>query len=666
MSSEVSQVRVAKKPPLFEQFFELGSHDSVSPFITPESRSWGKDLSLKASIFSAFLLLGAFLLSFLPQWQPISNIFLLGVYFFVGLPSLIESLEDLGDFQVNIDVLMTLAAFSSVLIGSGLEGGLLLVLFAISHAMEDAVRSKAKSAISSLHKLSPTCATVVGEDGLLVERAISEITVGTKILVKSDQVIPLDGEVLEGTSSVNLVHITGENFPVRKQPGDDVQAGARNLEGALTIEVHRISSDSTLARIIQLVTQAQDAKPKLQQWFQKLSRRYATTIILLAAFFSLTFPFIFSIPFFGVDGSIYRSLAFLIAASPCALIIAIPIAYLSAISVCARRGILLKGGITLDAISQCKAFAFDKTGTLTTGDLNLILIEQVGHNEDVKVAFDVAYAMERNAVHPIAKAILNHDQKAEKVHLTDYKSIPGYGLEAIAHLDSGDQAAYIGHPDFIMDKLPRHQSDLLSQRSEKIKKEGMLLAVLLLGESLYLFQFSDTPRQKVRKTLQKLRDHWKLKLVMLTGDHEESAKRIAKELNLDDYRANLRPEHKLEIVGKIAQETPLAMVGDGVNDAPALARATVGIGMGKVGTTAAIDASDVILLHDNVELLDWLFGKAIKTQRIVKQNLTLATAAILFASIPALSGIVPLWLAVILHEGGTVLVGLNALRLLRD
>jgi len=653
------------RPQIFEEYFELGQKETSSPFITPQTRSWGAALYLKSAFLAAFLLTIAFLLSFHPSTRPLSQLLVIGVYFLAGIPSLIESIEDLLNFEINIDVLMTLAAFSSYFIGSGMEGALLLVLFSLSGAMEDAVRTKAKSAISSLHKLSPTTAFVLTEEGTMIERSVKEIVVNTLIFVKSGQVVPLDGVVVDGLSSVNLVHLTGENFPVRKSKGEEVPSGAKNLEGSLTLKVTRTSADSTLARIIQLVTQAQNAKPRLQRWFDRLSKRYATTIILLSLFFALSFPFLLSIPFFGMEGSVYRALAFLIAASPCALIIALPIAYLSAISVCANQGILLKGGIALDALAKCKAIAFDKTGTLTTGDLTCCSIEGLKSVTDEKIhlALTAAYTLERGAIHPIAKGIDSLAKQAgiKPALLEAFKAIPGYGLEGKIE----KQSVYIGHPDYIFDKIGKEEIPELQERIKEIRKNGQLLAVLLIGREVFLFKFKDTARNKIQATLHALKTHWNMMIVMLTGDHEESAKRIAVELGIDDYRSNLKPEEKLALVAALSEEKGLAMVGDGINDAPALARATVGICMGQVGTTAAMEASDIVLLNDNIELLDWLFAKAKKTQTIVLQNLLIALSAILLASISALAGIVPLWLAVILHEGGTILVGLNALRLLK-
>lgn len=658
-----------KRPQLFfDEFFELGQQETSSPFITPETRRWGAYLPLKTSIIATCCLIVSFLLSWFPTLMPLSYLALAMVYFLAGVPSLIESLEEIAAYEINIDMLMTLAAFSSVLIGSGMEGGLLLVLFSLSGSMEEFVTSKAKSSISSLHKLSPTKACVINSEGILLDRSIKDITIGTLILVKSGQIVPLDGIVMEGTSSVNLVHLTGENNPITKSKGDEVPAGARNMEGTLTLKITRTSADSTLARIIQLVTQAQVERPVLQRWFDKTSKTYAITIILLSAFFAITLPVILNIPFFGIEGSVYRALAFLIAASPCALIIAIPIAYLSAIGACARQGILLKGGVTLDALSKCSVIAFDKTGTLTTGQLVLEGIERIGKTtiEDKQV-LAIAYAMEKNTLHPIAKAIVAYgeEHKLPAIPLTGYSSVPGYGLMATFNLSGENVEAYIGNPDYITPKVPSSLAKEIHHTIEIISEEGNLVAVLLIKDEVFLLHFRDTLRPGIARTVKELQSDHNLMLLMLTGDHENSAKNIAKEVGIKNYYSNLRPEDKLHYVSQIAAEKGLAMVGDGINDAPALARATVGICMGKIGSTAALDAAEVILLHDNIELLGWLLNKAKKTQSIVNQNLILATAAIIIASLPAIGGFVPLWLAVLLHEGGTVLVGLNGLRLLR-
>lgn len=669
MGSSSSGLQRVHRVVIFDEFFELGLQESSSPFLTPSSRPWAVNLPLKAALLSAVLLISSFALSFMPGYLPIAYLLLVCVYFLAGAHSLIESIQDLANLQINIDVLMTLAAFSSVLIGSGFEGGLLLVLFSLSGSIEAAVTDQAKGSISGLKKLSPSKAVIVKDDGTLIDRSVSDIEVGTIILVKAGEVVPLDGIVIKGSSSVNLVHLTGESIPVPKNIDDQVAAGARNLDGALTIRVTHTSADSTLARIVNLVTQAQEARPQLQRWFDKVSERYAISIILLSLVFTLTMPYVLGLNILGVEGSLYRSLAFLIAASPCALILAIPIAYLSAISVCARQGILLKGGITLDALASCHAIAFDKTGTLTTGNLTCLGMESIGSLTvgESDAALSIAAAMEKNAVHPIAKAIVGYSEEKglALTELQEFKSVPGYGLEATVQYRGKTTKAYIGRFEFVKEYLDPTAVEQINIRIVELKATGELLSIMLVDNSVFLFRFSDAIRPKMRETIQDLYRSGRWRLLMLTGDHITSARKIAKELGLEEYYADLLPEHKLQYVSTLASACGLAMVGDGVNDAPALARATVGICMGKVGSSTAIDAADVVLLHDDLTRLDWLMAKARHTQLIVKQNLGVATGAIIVASLSALAGIIPLWAAVVMHEGGTVLVGLNALRLLK-
>ncbi len=647
-------------PYIFDEFFTSGKEESISPFLTEGSRKWGRNLSLKSSILAGIFLLLAFITSF--HFPDLSNLFLLIVYFLAGTPALIGTIEDIKNFEINIDVLMTLAAFLSFLIGSQIEGGLLLVLFAFSGAMEETVSKKAKGALINLTKLAPTTAIVIQEDGTLIETALRDIEVGSMLLVKAGELIPLDGNVKEGHSFVNLQHLTGESVPVSKKTGDTVQAGSRNLDGTLTIETTRSSQNSTLSKIIQLINQAQEMKPKVQRLLDRFGKPYAMTIILLSALFAAAFPYLFSIPFLGIEGSMYRGLAFLIAASPCALIIATPTAYLSAISACARKGILLKGGTTLDAFASCKCIAFDKTGTLTTGELTCIGVECLDGEEcTAEEAIGLAATLERHVNHPMALAIQDYakKKKAPLTRITEFKSVAGFGLQGKAEIGGTLKSLWIGNQEFIAPKF--HHKDFSSLTAARDE----MVTYLLIEQTLFAFHFLDKLRPGIRETLKRLKDSANLTLTMLTGDHKRSAQAVAKELGISNFYADLRPEHKLETVSSLSESGGLAMVGDGVNDAPALARATVGISLGKIGSATAVDASDIVFLHDDLSRIDWLYAKAQKTVGIVKQNLTLALCVITLATTPALLGFIPLWLAVILHEGGTVLVGLNSLRLLK-
>jgi heavy metal translocating P-type ATPase len=643
-----------KTPYLFDEFFASEHEESISPFLTPTSRKWSRNLTLKSAASAAFLLALSFSLSF--THPSLSYLFLSFVYFLSGVPALIASLHDLQKLQLNIDVLMTLAAFIAVAIGSGLEGALLLVLFELSHSLEDTVSRKAHSALHNLNHIAPKFAHIQDGD-LTYEKALRDITIGETILVKQGEIAPLDGQVLSGTSSVNLVHLTGETLPDLMEPGDTIPAGARNLDSALLIRVLRTSSDSTLSRIVQLITAAQEAKPRLQRWLDRFGKTYAATIIILTLLFALTLPLLLSIPYDGFEGSIYRALAFLIAASPCALIIATPTAYLSAISACARKGILLKGGITLDALASCRAIAFDKTGTLTTGDLLCQSIEPIGPSTlTTDQALSLAAALERHVVHPIASAItkLAASKNLPLPPIQQFHSTPGHGLTALYN----NIPISLGRPEFIT-------SPLLTSWLQH-QPHNQLLAILSYNNQLFAFRFTDQLRAQTPALIHTLQTKNKLHTIMLTGDRAANAHHIASLLNIQTIYSDLRPEDKLNKVAALSTQTHLAMVGDGINDAPALARATVGISMGRIGSATAVDASDVVLLNDELHHLSWLFTKATHTQTIVKQNLALALTVICLATTPALLGLIPLWIAVLLHEGGTVLVGLNSLRLLRN
>lgn len=655
---------MTKGPYLFEEFFSSDFEESVSPFLTPDSKGFGRSVQLKASIAAAICLACAFGFSF--HLHALSHVFLVLVYFLAGSKSLIDTIEDIKKFDINIDVLMTLAAFLSILIDSALEGGLLLVLFSLSGAMEDVVERKSKSALYRLHEIAPTFAQVILDSGKVVERSIKEISIGTRLMIRPGDVIPLDGLIVKGSSYVNLVHLTGESEPISKKEQDTLQAGSLNLDGSLVIEVIKTSAESTLSRIMKLIHHAQETKPTVQKLLDRFSKPYAITIICLSFAFIVTLPFLFGLPFAGTEGSVYRGLAFLIAASPCAIIIATPTAYLSAISSCARKGVLLKGGISLDALAQCKMIAFDKTGTLTTGNLKCRSFTRLcGSFLSEDEALSIAATLERQAHHPIAKAITEFAATKNLLlhEVASFKAVAGYGLEAKVILKNDTTDVFIGNPDYILSKMP---IDLERKRlvEKAVENTHFPLCVLLVGSDIFMFIFEDELRPGLATHLEKLKEQH-LDLMMVTGDHKQSAFHVAEAAHIDKVYYDLRPEDKLKIITEASSKEHLAMIGDGINDAPALAKALVGISMGQVGSDTAIDASDIVLLQDDLSLLPWVFNKSHATLRIVKQNLTLALGVIVFATTPALLGLIPLWLAVILHEGGTVLVGLNSLRLLK-
>lgn len=641
----------------FDEFFASNMEETLSPFLKESSKKISENLTLKSSLLALFFLILSYIFHFAND--PISSFFLVGVYFLAGTPALIDSLYDLKEFDVNIDVLMTLAALLSALIGNPLEGGLLLVLFALSGGIEENVSYKTKSALNHLNKLSPTLAYVKTSSGHFIQKAIKSVEKNDVILIKAGEIIPLDGQVIDGISSVNMMHITGESIPVTKKLHDEVQAGSKNLDGVLTVLVTKTYQESTLAKIIHLITQAQEAKPQVQKLLDRYGSNYAKTIIFLAFMFSLTLPQIFDMNYFGIEGAIYRSLSFLIAASPCALIIATPTAYLSSISACAKKGILLKGGIILDAFAECKKIAFDKTGTLTTGNLKLEKITSLTPSKfSTDDQLQIAATLEQAVKHPIAEALSleMHKKMLPTLQMENVTTVAGMGVEGVVIFESKKYPVRIGRRSFI---------EQLVKLENFVPQEGKMIAYMAIDSSVTAFYFDDEIKKDLAPVIDGLEKSLGIDVLMLTGDHRVSAENVAKTLGIHEVYSDLKPDDKLNLITDLSTKSHVAMVGDGINDAPSLARAHVGISMGGVGSKTAIDASDIVFLKDDLSLIPWLVKKSRKTKVIVAQNLTLALSVICFASFMALGGVIPLWLAVILHEGGTIVVGLNSLRLLK-
>lgn len=653
----------------FNEFFASGTDETISPFLTSTSRKWAKNLPLRVSLFSAILLAISFVISFYPALNSLCLFLQVVIYFLVGTPAIITAAKEVADFKINIDVLMVFAAFMSIFIHSSMEGALLLVLFSISSSMETFVVTKAKSTLNHLNEIAPTSARVMGIAGKIKEKSIKDVQVGEIIFVRAGEVVPLDGIILEGSSMLNVAHLTGEHVPITVKEGDEIASGAVNLDGSLKLKVSKTGAQSTISRIIKLICDAHGARPKLQTWFDRFSQRYSIFVIISSIAFALLFPLIDPrIGYLTVEGSVYRALAYLIAASPCALIIAVPIAYISSINASAKQGIILKGGITLDTLSQIQAIAFDKTGTLTSGELECLSITDINGkviDTKLKEILSVARSLEQHAIHPIAKAIVSHADKhqAGQAVVNNCRAIPGQGIEGEVNSEGKSCLAAIGNIAYISSKLTDEQKEVLAKYSNT---EGNLITAMIIDRELYIFQFIDHLKPGTEQILRSLREKLNLKLYVLSGDNDLSVKRIARDLSVDRYYGGLKPEDKLRLIEEYSKQEKLAMVGDGINDTPALARASIGIAMGHLGSSMANEVAEVVLIKDDLSLIERLLFKAKKTLFIVKQNVVLASLVIVCVSIPALFGLIPLWLAVICHEGGTVLVGLNSLRLLKN
>ncbi len=641
---------------MIQEFFSSNFEESSHPLLTESSRRWGKNNLLYGSILSALFLLAAY---FSPT--ELSHFFLTFVFFFAGTPALIKTLQNLKKLNVNIEVLMTLAAFLSVLIGKQLEGGLLLVLFALAESIERSVSFKTNETITKLQNSIPSSVFYLDEEDNLLLKSVKDVKIGDKISIQEGMMVPIDGVIIEGKSFISQVQITGENDLIPVGIGDTITSGSINLDGHLFLSVTTTNSRSTLSNILNLIHEAQERKPKIQKFLDRFGKSYSTTIILLSLIFTFLLPLIFGISYSGHGGSIYRSLAFLIAASPCALFISTPTAYLCAISAAARVGVLLKGGTVFDALNKCTSLALDKTGTLTEGKLTVSKIEFYG-TISKEEGLGIAKSLEKVSSHPMAIAIKKHKAPHDKININDITSIPGEGIRGVYQ----GHSVLCGSLTYIKKHLSDNLNDTFSFILEKEINKKHPISALLYKDNLIIFHFFDQLRPEVNNLMKRLKKNTKLAISILTGDREESAQEIANLLNIDKVYAALTPEKKVEIVSKMSETSNVAMVGDGTNDSAAIKRSTVGIVMGEIGSSISIESADIILLSDKISLLEWLFDKASQTVRIIRQNIIFALSVIFFVSIPSLFGLIPIWLAVTLHEGSTILVGLNSLRLLKN
>jgi heavy metal translocating P-type ATPase len=648
-------------PYRFDDYFSSDMEEAVSPFLTKKSRIWAHSLPLKISIIGALFFLFALGIK---HFSPNTGIlFLSFAYFIVGTPSLIQSLDDLFQYNININMLMSVAAIASILLNSPYEGAFLLVLFQLSLSLEKMVNFKAKATLQELKKLQPDKVIIMDEENHPLEKSIHEVEIGEKIVLYAHEIVPLDGKIVKGSSFLNLAHLTGETTPVYKTVGDQVFAGSKNEEGGLIIEVEKKRSDSTLQQIIHLITRAQEAKPKTQILVDQIGKYYSISIFLLTVLLAILLPLIFSFTYLGHNGSFYRALSFMIAASPCALIIATPIAYLSSLSIAAKKGIIIKGAKIFDILTKATTICFDKTGTLTSGELTLEKIIPLIGTKSEKEILSYASALEQFSTHPIAKAIikLSQEKKIIPALIENIQTIKGSGVEASLKENLLTKNIYFGLIEGIKPKLNEKQKKKLE---EGFSEHVGLISILVMGEEMYLLYFSETLRTHAKSLIESLKE-MSLECHMVTGDNLLNAKHVAQKLGIDHVHADLRPEEKLQLISSLSAKKDLIMVGDGINDAPSLSRASVGISLGKEGSATAVDVSDVVLLKNDLSLISYLLQKAKRTQRIVYENLSIASLIILIASIPALLGWIPLWIAVLLHEGGTLIVGLNSLRLLK-
>jgi heavy metal translocating P-type ATPase len=580
------------------------------------------------------------------------------VYLAGGMPAAWRALAALWRERIlDIDLLMVVAAIAAAVVGAPFEGAVLLTLFSISTTLEHRALGRARRAIEALMALRPETALRKRTDGRVVEVPAAELAVGDMVVLRPGARVPADGVIVSGRGGIDEANITGESMPVSKETGAKVFEATVNLDGVLEVSITRTVSDSTIARMILLVTEAQAAKAPSERFSSWFGQRYTVAVmagamLAFAAFYWLGRDW---------EQALYKAATLLVAASPCAIVISVPAAILSALSAAARGGVLFKGGAALETLAAVDSFAFDKTGTLTTG--RAAVTQVVALDGDEERFLSLLGGLEAHSEHHIAAAIRREvaTRDLNIADVVDVNARPGVGIEGFDALGP----VWAGNSYLVEEMGAR------IDRPELLKIAGNAQTVIYLGRGatvLGAVSVADEARASSAAALAALRDSGVHRIVMMTGDRKPVALRIGAELGLkpEEIHAGMLPHDKVREVGELAASGKIAFVGDGVNDAAALARADVGIAMGAAGSDVALQAADVALLSEDMERLAQAHRLARRTATIIRQNLVVAIGAMVVLVTGGLFFNLPLPLAVVGHEGGTVLVVLNGLRLLSD
>ncbi|WP_223069331.1 heavy metal translocating P-type ATPase [Paenibacillus caui] len=608
-------------------------------------------LSVSALLYAAALLAG----SALPPFALVA-LFLTAIIL-SGYSTFSRGLRNLLKLRFNMDTLMTVALVGAVCIGEWKEATLVAILFGLNELLEGYGMEKARKSMESLLEAAPQQALLLrGEETVTVPAA--ELRAGDLVLVRPGEKIPSDGMIREGRSSVNEAAITGESVPAAKQPGDAVFGGSVNSDGVLRIEITKAYEDSSLSKIMKLVREAQDTKTPTELFIDKFAKYYTPAIMAIALLVFLIPPLLFGQPWMKW---LYEGLAILIVGCPCSLVLSSPIALVSGMARSARIGVLVKGGVHLEQLAKVDAIAFDKTGTLTEGQP--AVIEEIIYDDGR--FYKVAAAIEQSSLHPLALAIVGHIKaKAGQemgARAEEVTTLPGLGIRARV-----DGTLYwLGSEEVLRHAFPGGEMDGKDRKAlERMKQDG--LTVVLVADSqrvLGLFGLADRIRPETRGALQQLHAAGIAHTVMLTGDHEGTARAIAGQAGVTDWYAGLLPEQKVLRVRELAQRWNAAMVGDGINDAPALAAAGLGIAMGK-GTDSAIETADVVLMQDHLGKLPAAIRIARRASAVIRWNIGISIGLKLIALLLTIPGLLTLWIAVLSDMGATIIVTVLGLTVL--
>jgi Zn2+/Cd2+-exporting ATPase len=629
------------------------------PFPVSNPRMNREKVEVLFTATNALATLTAFLagrIGFLPA-EGISILFIVA-YLAGGYFGLLDGIEVLRRRRLDVNLLMIFAALGAAIIGQPLEGAILLFLFSLSNTLQTYAMDRSRKAIRKLLDLRPSLA-VVHRGSTLETVPVDELKHGDIVVVRPGERIPIDGEITNGSSAVDQSAITGESIPIHKGMGDAVFAGTVNGAGAIDVRVTHLAKDTTLAKIVQLVEKAQANKAQTQRMLDNFEQHYALFVLGSAALLTIIPYTLLGQEF---QSTFYRAMTFLVVASPCALVISTPASILSAIANGARRGVLFKGGIHLEQTANIRVVAFDKTGTLTNGRPTLDGIFTRNGTSETEL-LRLAAAVESRSEHPLASAIVKaaKDRRLDLPTATNFKSFTGQGVEAKVN----GNHVLIGNLK-LFNSLDQHIPSEILSTAQKIEGQGQtVMLVQADGQWSGLLAVADTVRQNAAHVVAELKKLGVERVVMLTGDNQQVAASIASKTGVDEFHPQLLPQDKVAVIEKLRQKYgPIAMVGDGINDAPALASADVGIAMGAAGSDIALETADIVLMSDDLTHLPHAIGLSRRARSTVWQNLAFSMGVILVLVASAFGANMPLTLGVLGHEGSTVVVVLNGLRLL--
>ena len=635
---------------------ENGAACSVCEVKYEEATPLRRDKRILIIASSGALLSTGLLFELILKWETLALLLFIATAVISGYSIAKEAFTALIlERKFSINLLIVIAAVGSFFIGHGEEGVAVVFLFYIAEFLEEYAGRRARKSIESLMRLAPEVATVK-RDGEEVGVPVGEIDINEILVVRPGEKIPLDGVVVNGISSVNQAPITGESVPVTKQVGDEVYAGTINNEGFMEIRVTKRVEETILSKIVKLVEEAQKIKSPTEKFIDRFARYYTPAVVLIALGVAVIPTFVFNLPF---DEWIYKALVLLVVSCPCALAISTPVSMVSGITSAARNGVLIKGSTFVEEISKVRVFAFDKTGTLTEGKLEVtdtIPLEQSEEHVLLKAA-----SLEALSEHPIARAIVerakNDGNGVELESVEEFRAIAGKGISGKIN----GEVYYVGSRRLFKEM----SADFPEEFIRDLENQGK--TVILVGNTdrvLGIIGVMDRIREEAFDTIAELKRRG-IKTVMITGDNERTARAIAKRIGLDEYHAELLPEDKVNIIEKLSEEFErVAMVGDGVNDAPALARANVGIAMGSIGSDVSLENADIALMQDDLSKLVYLIDMSKKTLEIVRENVISSILVKGSFAVLAFPGLITLWLAVAIGDMGLSLaVILNSLRL---